>query len=259
MKHILDDLAAEQADLDALVSGLPEERWNLATPAEPWTVRDQIGHLAFFDEKAALAANDAEAFMIDLGRIAELGIDGYMGQHIERGRSCSPDGLLAWWRDARRDLLDALGTCDADERLPWYGPPMRAASSAVARLMETWAHGLDIADALGVTRTPTDRLFHIADLGVRTFRFGFENRGLEVPTSKVRVALRGTTGNLRVWNDDCDDSVTGPVEEFCMVVTQRRHIDDTHLVCEGRIAEEWMRIAQVFAGPPGPGRAPAGS
>ncbi len=256
MKAILADLSAEQTELDALVSELDEDQWNVLTPAEPWTVRDQIGHLAFFDEKAALAARDAEAFMADMNSIAEIGIDAYMGQHIERGRAGSPADLVAWWRLARSELLDALAACDPEDRLPWYGPPMRAASFVVARLMETWAHGLDVADALGIRRQPTDRLFRVADLGVRTFRFSFENRGFPAPATKVRVALRGVTGNLRVWNDECDDSVTGPVEDFCMVIAQRRHLSDTHLVCEGTIAREWMDIAQVFAGPPGIGRTP---
>lgn len=256
MQDILSDLADEQESLERLVAGLTDEQWDLATPAEPWTIRDQIGHLAFFDEKAALSARDADAFMADMNTIAEMGIDSYMAQHIERGREGSPADLLAWWRAARADLLQALAACEPDQRLPWYGPPMRAESSAVARLMETWAHGLDVADALGVSRAPTDRLFHVAELGVRTFRFAYENRGLEAPADRVRVALRGTTGNLRVWNDECANSVTGPVEDFCMVITQRRNLADTHLFIEGPIATEWMSIAQVFAGPPGPGRAP---
>lgn len=259
MRHILSDLADEQESLDQLVSELDDAQWNLVTPAEPWTVRDQIGHLAFFDEKAALSARDADAFMADMNTIADMGIDAYMAQHIDRGRRGTPADLLAWWRTARADLLAAFAACDPEQRLPWYGPPMRAASSAVARLMETWAHGLDVADTLGVGRTATDRLFHVADLGVRTFRFSFENRGLTAPEEKVRVALRGTTGTLRVWNDDCSNSVTGPVEDFCMVIAQRRNLADTHLFIEGPIAEEWMGIAQVFAGPPGPGRAPAGA
>jgi hypothetical protein len=73
------------------------------------------------------------------------------------------------------------------------------------------------------------------------------------------VALRGPSGTIRVWNDDAVDSVTGPVEDFCLVVAQRRHVDDTALVVEGPVAARWMELAQVFAGPPGPGRAPAGT
>lgn len=258
MQEVLADLTAEQAELDALLAGLTDEQWDLMTPSEPWTIRDQIGHLAFFDEKVALSASNADAFQAELQSILDAGVDQYMSQHLERARSMEPREVLEWWRTARSTAVQSLASCDPDLRLPWYGPPMRASSSAVARLMETWAHGLDVADALGVVRPVTDRLFRIAELGVRTFRFSFENRGLEVPADRVRVALRGPTGNLRVWNDESNQSITGPVEEFCQVIAQRRHVDDTHLFIEGALARQWMEIAQVFAGPPGPGRRPTG-
>jgi uncharacterized protein (TIGR03084 family) len=128
---------------------------------------------------------------------------------------------------------------------------MRARSSVVARLMETWAHGTDVADALGTSLPVTDRLFHVADLGVRTFSWSFTNRGLDVPEERVRVALRGPSGTTRIWNDEENASITGPVEDFCLVVVQRRNLADTHLVMEGGLARRWMEIAQVFAGPPG--------
>jgi uncharacterized protein (TIGR03084 family) len=257
MDAVLADLAAEQLDLDGIVSAIGEDGWNTETPAEGWTVKDQIGHLAFFDEKAALAAADPVAFGEDLNRIPSIGIDAYLAEHLDRGRAQAGSEVLGWWRTARGELAEALSRCDPEQRLPWYGPPMKARSSAVARLMETWAHGQDVADALGLARRPTDRLFHVAELGVKTFRFAFENRGLEAPATKVRVALRGPSGSMRVWNDEFADSVTGPVEEFCLVVAQRRHVDDTHLFVEGDLARRWMEIAQVFAGPPGPGRSPA--
>jgi uncharacterized protein (TIGR03084 family) len=229
------------------------------TPSEPWTIRDQVSHLAFFEEQAALAAHDADGFGASLAAIFDQGLDAYMATGLDRGRAMSPEEVLDWWRRVRRATVDALRRHHPDDRLPWYGPPMRAASSAVARLMETWAHGQDVLDALDMVRGPTDRLFRVAELGVKTFRFGFENRGLETPDRKVRVALRGPGGTVRVWNDDCTDSVTGPVEEFCLVVAHRRNVADTHLVIEGAIARRWMEVAQVFAGPPGPGRPPAGS
>ena len=53
---------------------------------------------------------------------------------------------------------------------------------------------------------------------------------------------RGATPTL-------DDSVTGPAEDFCLVVTQRRHVDDTRLAVRGPLAREWMECAQAFAGP----------
>ncbi|GIU91437.1 MAG: TIGR03084 family protein [Acidimicrobiia bacterium] len=256
MKEALDDLAAEQDDLDRIVSGLPDEAWETETPARPWRIRDQITHLAFFDDKAALAARDPDGFTAELNRITD--VESFLGQHLEMGARLSPTELLGWWREARQGLLDALASRSPDDRLPWYGPPMRAESSAAARLMETWAHGQDVVDALGATRPATDRLFRVADLGVRTFSWSFTVRGLEVPSQKVRVELTGPSGRSRVWNPDEAESVTGDLEEFCLVVTQRRHVDDTRLRTDGPIARRWMEIAQVFAGPPGPGRPPTG-
>ncbi len=78
--------------------------------------------------------------------------------------------------------------------LPWFGPPMAAASTATARLMETWAHGLDIADTLGVTRPPTDRLRHIARIGVRARDFAYATHGLTPPAEPFRVELTAPGG-----------------------------------------------------------------
>jgi uncharacterized protein (TIGR03084 family) len=257
MDEVLADLAAEHESLDGLVAPLDDMAWDTPTPAEGWSIRDQISHLAFFDEQAALSARDADAFMEGVNEALTEGIDAYMGRHLTAGREMAPAALLAWWRGAREDLLVAFAGRDPEARLPWYGPPMKARSSAVARLMETWAHGADVADALGVAREPTDRLFHVAELGVKTYSWSFQNRGLDVPSEKVRVALRGPSGRIRVWNDEATASITGPVEEFCLVVAQRRHVADTHLMVEGAVASRWMEVAQVFAGPPGPGRPPS--
>ncbi len=259
VQELLSDLAAEHLSLDGVVATLEPAAWDLVTPAAPWTVRDQISHLAFFDEMAAQSALSPEAFMASINSMAEEGLEAYMDRPLLRGREMNTGKVLAWWRGARAAVLDAFAVVDPDARLPWYGPPMRARSSLVARMMETWAHGRDITDALGVTRPPTGRLFHIADLGVRTFRFSFENRGISAPEGRVRVALTLPEGDSRVWNEEAPDSITGPVEDFCLVITQRRHVDDTTLMVEGATARRWMELAQVFAGPPGPGRPVSGS
>lgn len=257
MDDVVDDLAAESAALRSLLVGLDEATWTTVTPSEPWTIADQIGHLAFFDGQATLSATDPDAFAESVDRqVAALHTD--IASLHRRDRPSHGPGILAWWDEARAALVAALRGVDAETRLPWYGPPMRAQSAAAARLMETWAHGTDVAEALGTTLPVSDRLFWVADLGVRTFSFSFTNRGVDVPSGRVRVALRGPSGTTRVWNDEQDDSITGPVEEFCLVVAQRRHVDDTHLVVEGAAAQAWMEIAQVFAGPPGPGRPPSG-
>lgn len=256
MEGAIQDLAEEHQWLDSIIGALPDSDWDALTPAEPWTVRDQISHLAFFDEMAELSARDPDRFTHEVGAALIDGLEPYIQLAIDKGRGLSTSGVLEWWRDARIELLGRMHRTDADLRLPWYGPPMRAESSVTARLMETWAHGQDICDALGVERQPTARLFRIAELGVKTFRFSFENRGLPAPGGKVAVTLTGPGGSVRTWNSDFSSaaSITGPVEDFCLVVAQRRNITDTAIEIEGGLARQWMTVAQVFAGPPGPGR-----
>lgn len=253
---LLDDLAAETESLLAVVARLGDGADGLdrVTPAEPWTIRDQLSHLAGFDEKARISVTDPDRFARELAEDFADGGDGLMQRQFVTGRSLSPAGVVDWLRTERAALIAAFGATDPAVRVPWYGPPMLVRSSAVARLMETWAHGIDVVDALGVAPTATDRLFHVAELGVKTFRFSFQNRGLAVPEERVRVELTGPSGAVRVWNPDSSDVVIGAVEEFCLVVAQRRHVADTALEVSGPVAEAWLSVAQVFAGPPGPGR-----
>lgn len=255
MATVITDLAAETEAVVALVADLDPAAWATLTPAEGWTVTDQIGHLAYFDDKATLSATDAAGF----AREMEADLSALDADIAVLHRRFGHDGpaTLVWWRTARTRMLEAFSGIDPDVRLPWYGPPMRARSALVARLMETWAHGTDVADALAARITPTDRLFHIADLGVRTFSWSFANRGLEVPGERARVELTSPSGAVKVWNEGAEDSIVGEVEDFCLVVTQRRHLDDTGLVVTGATARAWMEVAQVFAGPPGPGRPPS--
>jgi uncharacterized protein (TIGR03084 family) len=133
---------------------------------------------------------------------------------------------------------------------------MSTMSFVTARLMETWAHGQDIADALEMPRTATSRLRHIAHLGVRTRSNSYVVRGLAGPVTPVTVALTGPAGESWVWeeSESPGDRIQGSALDFCLVVTQRRNVADTGLVVEGSTASQWMSIAQAFAGPPGPGR-----
>jgi uncharacterized protein (TIGR03084 family) len=123
--------------------------------------------------------------------------------------------------------------------------------------METWAHGQDVADALGIERVPTDRLRHIAHLGVATFGWSYSIRQMEVPDSPVRVEITSPSGELWTWGPEkANDIVKGSAEDFCLVVVQRRTLADTQLVIKGATARQWMSIAQTYAGLPGAGRKP---
>lgn len=253
MAALCDDLAAEHAALDALVAGLDEAGWARPTPAEGWAIRDQISHLAYSDVAAYLAAADPEAFARDIAAVPR-------GERQQRqlavGRAMSGPYLLHWWRLAREATLEVFRRLDPKARLPWFGPPMSAASFATARLQETWAHGQDVADALGVARPATERLRHVAHLGVITRGFSFTNQGEGIPDVDVRVELASPGGARWTWGDAAAaDRVAGPALDFCLVVTRRRHVADTRLDVRGAVAEDWMQRAQAFAGPPGPGRA----
>jgi uncharacterized protein (TIGR03084 family) len=254
MDAICDDLAAEHAALDAIVSSITESEWKRATPAPGWTVQDQIGHLTYFDGTATVALTDPEEFNASVeALLANVG-DG--DPTLAASRAMTGAEQLAQWRVGRETLLAELRRTDPRARVPWYGPAMSAVSFATARLMETWAHGQDVVDALCASREPTDRLRHVAHIGVRARAFSYITNGRSVPEGEVRVELRAPSGELWTWNESDADRVTGDALDFCLVVTQRRHVDDTTLVVEGPLAGDWIAIAQAFAGPPGLGRLP---
>ncbi|GAA2973360.1 TIGR03084 family metal-binding protein [Kitasatospora sp. NPDC127116] len=257
---LLADLRDESAVLDDLVAGLPAGGWARPTPAEGWTVAHQIAHLAWTDDWTALAARDPEGFGASLGgRFTELVAAGAdpVEEGARTGAAAEPAALLARWRAGRAQVLAALAAAPADVRLPWFGPPMKPASMATARLMETWAHGQDVADALGATREPTDRLRHIAHLGLRTLGFAFALHGLPAPERPVRLDLTAPDGGTwSIGPAGAEDVVSGPALDFCLLVTQRRHRDDLALTATGPVATAWLPIAQAFAGAPGKGRQP---
>lgn len=241
--ELLDDLRAESRVLDDLVAPLPD--WAVPTPAEGWTIANQISHLRWTDRLAALAARDPGAFTEALR--------GARPDMVDEG--AREPVTLAQWRASRAELAEALTALPPGVKVPWFGPPMSAVSMATARLMETWAHGQDVADALGVTREPTHRLKHVAHLAVRTFGWSFAVNGLEAPQVPVRVELVGPDGERWAWGpEDAEDRVSGPALDFCLLATQRRHRDDLAVTAVGPAATAWLPLAQAFAGPPGPGR-----
>ncbi|MEU9189514.1 TIGR03084 family metal-binding protein [Streptomyces sp. NPDC048484] len=256
---VLDDLRNESKELDLLVGELEESRWTLATPAKGWTIAHQVAHLAWTDRAALLAVTDADAFARDVEK-ALAAPDRFVDEGAEAGAGLSPERLLAEWRAGREALEEALRAAPAGARFPWYGPPMSVASMATGRLMETWAHGQDIADTLHVTRPPTDRLRHVVRIGVRARNFAFGLRGLTPPEEEFRVELTAPSGGMWAYGpEDAAQRVTGPALDFCLLVTQRAHRTDLAVHAEGPDADRWLDIAQAFAGPPGAGRAPEGA
>ena len=255
MAALAGDVAAETAVTRGLVADLTETGWRTPTPAAGWDIADQIGHLAYFDHAAVRAAVDPEEFRAEFAAMQATGVDA--DAIAARYRDRSGAQILAWFDQSRADLLATFKDLDPAARLPWFGPAMSAASSLTARLMETWAHAQDIADALGVVREPTDRLRHVAHIGVGARAFSYAVNGKPPPAAQVNVRLTAPSGAVWTWGPaEAADRITAPALDFCLLVTQRRHRDDLALTAEGPAATEWMTIAQAFAGPPGPGRRP---
>lgn len=250
-ESLLADLGNEARALDEMVGDPSADVWASPTPAPGWTIADQVIHLAVFDERARWSIGDPARFRDDLAAIAR-GVDVH-----DRERFRAPSEVLTWWRKGNVMLRDTASRAAPDARCEWYGPPMSAASMVTARLMETWAHGHDVADALGCQMVPTSRLRHVAHLGIRARAFAYSAHRREAPSTAVAVVLRGPDEEEWRWGTgDESNVVSGPALDFCQVVTRRRHVDDTELVTTGDAAREWMEIAQAFAGPPGEGRRP---
>jgi uncharacterized protein (TIGR03084 family) len=256
LDRVLADLAVEGEGLDEVVAGLDEDGWRTATPAAGWDVATQVAHLAWTDEVAVAAPTDRPAWETVVGSLL-ADPEGHVDRVALEGGHVPPAVLLGRWRRARSALAAALPAVPEGRRLPWFGPPMAPASMATARFMETWAHGLDVREGLGLAAEPTDRIRHVAHLGVRTRDFAFVTRGLTPPAEAFRIELVAPSGDT--WSfgpDDATQSVRGAAYDFCRLVTQRSHRADTDLVAEGADADRWLDIAQAFAGPPGRGRAP---
>lgn len=247
--QLLADLAAEGSALEEVLVRLPLADWARPTPALGWTIASQVAHLAWTDEIALRATTDPGGFERAANDLPDA-----VDRAAAEGAALPPAALLARWRAGRERLAAGLAAAPDGVRLPWFGPPMSVASMATARLTETWAHGTDVRDALGLEPLDSPRLDHVARLGVRTRAFAFAAHGLPVPSAPVRVELDRADGS--VWSDgpaDADQRVRGPQLDFCLRVVQRRPRSRLALTAVGRDAETWLDVAQAFAGAPGRG------
>ncbi len=256
LDQVLGDLAAEGDRLEALVAGRSTRDWRRPTPSPGWDVASQIAHLAWTDEAAHAAATDKarwDALVVEAMADPEHAVD----RAALTGGVAAPSVILERWRIARSRLAETLRTYPDGQKMPWYGPPMSATSMATARFMETWAHSRDVHEALDAEPEVTDRIRHVAHLGVRTRNFAFSVHGLDAPAEEFRISLTAPSGDLWLWGpEDAAQTVTGAAYDFCLLVTQRVNRADTSLVAVGRDANTWLSIAQAFAGPPGEGRGP---
>ncbi len=258
MAVLVRDLGAESEVVQQMLGGLEPADYDRATPADGWAIRDQLSHLAYFDTMEILAIAEPERFLAATDELLEHG-NSFVDEIAKKYSHMPAGDLREWFTTTRTRLIAAFSALNPRTRLPWVGLEMSAASAVSARLMETWAHGQDIADTIGFVSEPTERLRHIAHLGVSSFAFSHRLHGIEVPQAAVRVELVSPAGAVWRWGPERSaDSVEGSALDFCMVATQRRNLAETGLAVHGLIASRWMSIVQAYAGPPGRGREPGG-
>jgi uncharacterized protein (TIGR03084 family) len=247
------DFRAEADELHNLLVTLSDADWGRATLFKQWAINDIVQHLHDGDLMAAASVAGPDNFSKFRAERQVLLDRGMTRVQAARDRLGHLTGrqLLARWHAQMTDLCNELSALPADTRLKWAGPDMGVRMFTTARQMETWAHGQAIYDLVGVTRSPTDRLRNIAEIGVRTYGWTFANRGRPVPGPAPHVRLTAPSGAIWAWNDPGpENAVEGDALAFCQVVAQTRNIADTDLTVTGEPARIWMSLAQCFAGPP---------
>ena len=252
---LAEHLSMETDALRGALGAAGTEAFATPTPSEGWTVADQVSHLAYFDEAATASVTDPARFDELRAEAFEHGL-AMCDVIAARYRDRSPDELLEWWAAARAAMVAAMLAAGPSTRVPWYGPDFSVASAMTGRIMETWAHGQDVYDALGVEHRATDALYDVARLCARTRANSYAARAMAVPEGEVDVVLEAPDGSTWRFGEAGGESISGQAVEFCLVATQRRNVADTSLVASGPLAAQWLGIAQAFAGPAGPGRAP---
>ncbi|ACU53968.1 conserved hypothetical protein [Acidimicrobium ferrooxidans DSM 10331] len=252
---LIDDLQAEHRTLRATLHDAGWEVWELPTRAAPWRIREQVAHLTFFDEVAMWSIDHPER--LDTLRAAfDASIDPSERADVVWARELAPQTLWERWCRANDTLVTRLARLvdeDPGRRLDWIGPSMGLASFVSARLMETWAHGVDVVNALGhdVADTVSDRLRHVCFLGWAARRFALATHGITDLDDPLRLEAIGPSGELWAWGpEDAPNRVRGSALEIALVVTQRRHVSRTSVEATGALARRWLEVAQAFAGPP---------
>jgi len=247
------DLRDEVDELHGLLRTLAPADWQRETGFMTWTPWDVVAHLHYFDLVSQVALQGEQEFAPEREALFEAVRAGRTNQSLARERFAGLDApaLLRQWHSAAHALAEALGGSDPKRRLPWFGPDMGVAMFTTARYMETWAHGQEIYDLVGVARRYTDRIKNIATLGVKTFAWTFVNRHLELPGPPPYVRLVAPSGEIWEWHEPSEsERIEGDAADFCHVVTQGRNVADTPLRVTGPVATSWMAIAQCFAGGP---------
>jgi enediyne biosynthesis protein E11 len=257
LHSVLEGFTAEAASFRDLAASASEQDWERLTPAEPWTVRDQVSHVTFVFSLAAAAASDRERFAAMTAQIGAGGFDAAVNSALALYNQGTKEDILAHFDRELSSVTEALRNQDPDGVVPWLVNPLPPHVLTAAGMIELFAHGQDVADALGVQIERTDRVSALIPFIHRTLSFGYEARGLSAPSGDFRFAVALPSGELvQVGPDDAPNFVCGTAVDLALLATRRRHRDDLALHAMGPDADGYLDVAQAYRGPAGPGRQP---
>lgn len=251
------DLVAEQAQVDTLVADFTEEQWlQKASYCTTWTLKDVIAHIAFFDYCAVELMNGRGESVNAVADATSEQDDHYrlMAYQDKTGAE-----ILEWWREQRTLMAACFMEKGPKERVPWAAgvPPMSVRSLASARLMELWAHSVDIYDALGIDPVVKDRISSTLFLSWQGRPNMYHVNGIELTDTPVYLELTLPSGE--VWakgEPNAENYIKGSAKEWSLVAIRRRHWMDTKLEVQGEEARTYADIVQTYAGPADPAPAP---
>ncbi len=254
MREILSDLVAEQQALDQFLQRINERQWKLPTSAPGWSIKDVVSHLAYAERFGAQVLSEGPS-VIKKAKVTD--IDSWTTLGIVEGREMRYQQVIEWWRNSRADVVDALSRMEGTERVAWIGGDMSARAFATLRLMETWAHGLDIKDAMEDLLTydeeeedptlDTSRIRHVAWLAHRMLPYAFAEAGEDFPETGIRVELMGPRYARWVYGpEDAPDIIKGIASEWCRIAVQRMDHNATGLKTEGDKAETAITVVRTY-------------
>ncbi len=240
------DLAAEQDALVAVLEQLEPDDWFRPTPAWSWDVRDTVSHLADTDELAVDTCIDGPRALAKVAARCASSEDLTLLGVPARPAAPRSGSARVVDRGAARGARDAARSRSPDARAVGAGD----ASAFVRDRPPDGDVGAFARRARGPRHDPvdTDRLRHVAWIGVRALPYAASVAGVAPPEGPLRVELTLPSGAEWTFGAvDAPDRITGPASEFCRVFVQRIEVEAApNVVAEGPGAQLAMRVARSY-------------
>jgi len=248
---IVSALASQQAELSGLLSDLTDAGWRAPTRCAGWDVADVVLHLAQTDEMAVASATGRLAdFAAELHEegLGAGSVDDAAERLVERQRGLPGSELRERWSSGAARLIEVLNAMDLSSRVLWVTGHLSARTLATTRLAETWIHAGDVADAIGLTLPPTDRLQFVARLAWRTLPYAFASAGRAMSGP---VAFRLVSPSGEAWDfapaEPAVTTISGSAAELCAVAARRVAPAATSLHGEGPDGDGVLALIRTYA------------